>query len=104
VPLLTVRELAELDDDDVLVFHRGYKPIRARRMGITDYPILRERQDLTPPPVPLLPPPEPPMFLPSWQRRYLHTGALRLDPGPYPLYAPEIASRWPVMLREEETH
>jgi type IV secretory pathway TraG/TraD family ATPase VirD4 len=102
VPLLTVRELAELDDDDVLVFHRGYKPIRARRMGITDYPILRERQDLTPPPVPLLPAPEPPTFLPSWQRRSLKAGAFRLDPGPYPLYAPETTAPWPVMLREEE--
>src|SRR3954463_5557614 len=76
VPLLTVRELAELDDDDVLVFHRGYKPIRARRMGVSDYPILQGRQDLTPPPVPLLPRPVPHTFLPSWQRRYIHAGAL----------------------------
>jgi hypothetical protein len=103
VPLLTVRELAELDDHDVLVFHRGYKPIRARRMGITDYPILHERQNLTPPPVPLLPRPVQPTLLPSWQRRYLNAGALRLDPGPYPLYAPEAVAHWPVMYRDEET-
>jgi type IV secretory pathway TraG/TraD family ATPase VirD4 len=102
VPLLTVRELAELDDEDVLVFHRGYKPIRARRMGITDYPILQARQDIAPPPVPLLPPAEPNEFLPLWRRRYLQPGALRLDPGAYPLYAPEAAVHWPVMIREEE--
>jgi type IV secretion system protein VirD4 len=102
VPLLTVRELAELDDDDVLVFHRGYKPIQARRMGVSDYPILQGRQDLTPPPVPLLPRPVPHTFLPSWQRRSIQAGALRLDSGPYLLYAPETVARWPVMLREEE--
>jgi type IV secretory pathway TraG/TraD family ATPase VirD4 len=103
VPLLTVRELAELDDDDMLVFHRGYKPIRARRMGVADYPILQERQDLTAPPVPLLPAPEPHPFLPSWQRRYIQPGAFRLDPGPYPLFAPATVARWPVMLGEEGT-
>jgi type IV secretory pathway TraG/TraD family ATPase VirD4 len=102
VPLLTVRELAELDDDDVLVFHRGYKPIRARRMGITDYPALQERQNLAPPPVPLLSRPTPPEFLPLWRRRSLQTGALRLDAGAYPLYAPEAVAHWPVMYRDEE--
>src|SRR5690242_14842875 len=40
VPLLTIRELAELDDEAVLVFHRNYKPIRAKRMGIMEHPVL----------------------------------------------------------------
>jgi type IV secretion system protein VirD4 len=101
VPLLTVRELAELDDEDVLVFHRGFKPIRAKRMGITEYPVLRERQHLAPPPLPLLPSPQPPAYLPHWRRRYLQAGALRLTAGAYPLYAREAVAHWPVMYREE---
>src|SRR5215217_5591968 len=53
VPLLTVWELAELDDEDILVFHRGYKPIRARRMGTAEFPVLHERHLLEPPELPL---------------------------------------------------
>jgi hypothetical protein len=71
-------------------------------MGITDYPLLQGRRDIAPPPVPLLPRSVLPTLLPSWQRRSLNAGALRLDPGAYPLYAPEALARWPVMLREEE--
>jgi type IV secretory system conjugative DNA transfer VirD4/TraG family protein len=92
VPLLTVRELAELDDEEILVFHRGYKPIRARRMGITDYPVLHERHLLAPPPLPLLAPLPLPPLLPSWQHQPLPSGqfrlkhgANRLDAGAYPL-------------------
>jgi type IV secretory pathway TraG/TraD family ATPase VirD4 len=83
VPLLTIRELAELGDDDILVFHRNYKPIQAQRMGFAKYPELALRQQIAPPPVPLLPPAPQPSFLPPWQQRSVGPGRYRIDPGQF---------------------
>jgi type IV secretory pathway TraG/TraD family ATPase VirD4 len=102
VPLLTVRQIAELDDEEIIVLHRNFKPIQAKRMSIEKYPVLVERQQLAAPPVSLLPPPELPPFLPNWRRRYLHHGALRLDAGAYPLFAPEAVAQWPIMYRNDD--
>jgi type IV secretory pathway TraG/TraD family ATPase VirD4 len=32
VSLMTVQDIAELDDDEIIVLHRNRKPIRAKRM------------------------------------------------------------------------
>jgi type IV secretory pathway TraG/TraD family ATPase VirD4 len=98
IPLLSVRQLAEMDDEDVIIFHRNYKPMQAHRMGVEPYPELVTRQ-----PIFALPAPTPLPRFRRWHRRYLQPGASRLDPGPYALYAPETVARWPVMYRDEET-
>ena len=87
----------------IIVLHRHFKPIQAHRMSIDNYPALVERQQLAAPPVPRLPQPQPHTALPTWRRRYLQPGAMRLNSGPYPLYAPETVAHWPVMVRGEET-
>jgi type IV secretory pathway TraG/TraD family ATPase VirD4 len=103
IPLLSVRQIAEMDDEDIIVLHRNYKPIQAHRMSIDKYPALVERQQLATPPVPCLPHSQPQMSLPNRPRRFLQPGALGLNSGPYPLYAPETVAHWPVMVRDETT-
>ena len=71
-------------------------------MSIDKYPVLAQRQQLTAPPAPLLPRPQLAPILPTWRRRYLQSGAMRLTAGAYPLFAPEDLARWPVMYGEEE--
>ena len=96
IPLLTVRQIAELGDEDVIILHRNFKPIQAYRMSVERYPVLVKRQHMDVPPVPLLPSPHLPPFLPNWRRRYL-------QPGAYSLFGPGDMARWPVIKREEET-
>jgi hypothetical protein len=92
-----------MDDEDVIIFHRNYKPIQAHRMGVESYPELVTRQQIAAPPIFALPAPTPLPRFPRWHQRYLQSGASRLSPGPYALYAPETLARWPVMYRDEET-
>jgi type IV secretory pathway TraG/TraD family ATPase VirD4 len=103
IPLLSVRQIAELDDEEIIVLHRHFKPIQAHRMSIDKYPALIERQQLAAPPVPRLPHPHLHPSFPTWRRRALQPGAVRLNAGAYPLYAPEAVAQWPVMVSKEET-
>jgi type IV secretion system protein VirD4 len=56
VPLLTARDISELDPDEIIVFHANRKPIRARRMDWRAFPILAQRRALPPPQLSALPP------------------------------------------------
>ena len=59
VPLLTAWEIQyDLNDDDVLGFHRNRRlpPFRATRMDWRDFSVLTQRAAMAAPPVPVLPP------------------------------------------------
>jgi type IV secretion system protein VirD4 len=55
VPLLTAREISELDPDAIIAFHSNRKPIRAKRMDWRDHPILVERRHIKAPKLNSLP-------------------------------------------------
>ncbi len=55
IPVMSARELQEMNDKHAIIFHRNYKPIKALRLKWWQSPILRKRQDLTPPELPELP-------------------------------------------------
>jgi type IV secretory pathway TraG/TraD family ATPase VirD4 len=55
-PLLASQDIALLTDQDVIAFHRNYRPLKLRRMDWRDYPLLTKRRTITPPPVAKLPP------------------------------------------------
>jgi type IV secretory pathway TraG/TraD family ATPase VirD4 len=42
-PLLSIQEIMQLKDTDVLAWHRGYKPLKLKRMDWRDFLILRQR-------------------------------------------------------------
>jgi type IV secretion system protein VirD4 len=50
VPLLTARDINELNEDEIIAFHSNRKPIRAKRMDWRAVPILKKRR-ATPPPI-----------------------------------------------------
>ena len=56
VPLLTARDITELDSTDIIAFHANYKPFRGKRMDWRKFPTLRQRHNLPPPVLPALPP------------------------------------------------
>src|SRR5207302_789670 len=49
VPLLTARDISELDPDEIIAFHSNRKPIRAKRMDWRAFPILKQRRAIPPP-------------------------------------------------------
>jgi type IV secretory pathway TraG/TraD family ATPase VirD4 len=51
IPLLTARDINELDEDEIIAFHSNRKPIRAKRMDWRGFPILKKRR-ATPAPTP----------------------------------------------------
>jgi type IV secretion system protein VirD4 len=55
-PLLTSQDIALLTDQDVIAFHRNYRPLKLTRMDWRDYPLLTKRRTITPPSVEKLPP------------------------------------------------
>jgi type IV secretory pathway TraG/TraD family ATPase VirD4 len=55
LPLLTIRELAELSDEKVLGFHADTKPFLINRMNWHIHPAFNHWHHLKPPPVPVLP-------------------------------------------------
>jgi type IV secretion system protein VirD4 len=55
VPLLTARDINELDEDEIIAFHSNRKPIRAKRMDWRGFPILKKRRAVTPPTLKPLP-------------------------------------------------
>ena len=44
VSLMTVQDIAELADEEIIVLHRNRKPIRAKRMDWRDFPQLTAEQ------------------------------------------------------------
>ena len=55
IPLVTIPEMAELDDTDCIILHRNLKPIRAKRMDPRNYPTLRRLMAIPAPVLPVLP-------------------------------------------------
>jgi hypothetical protein len=55
LPLLSIRELAELSDDKVLGFHADKKPFLINRMNWHTHLVFNHWHTMTPPPVPMLP-------------------------------------------------
>jgi type IV secretion system protein VirD4 len=55
IPLLTSQEIKQMKDEDIIGFHRLLPPFTAKRMDWRHYPILRQRQAIPPPLLPLLP-------------------------------------------------
>ena len=55
IPLMTAQEIKQLQDEDILGFHRLLPPFRAKRMDWRTYPILVQRHGLPPPALAPLP-------------------------------------------------
>jgi type IV secretory pathway TraG/TraD family ATPase VirD4 len=55
IPLMTAQEIKLLSDEDIIGFRSGLRPFRAKRMNWQRFPLLRQRQTIPPPKVPLLP-------------------------------------------------
>jgi type IV secretion system protein VirD4 len=49
IPLLTAQEIKQMQDEDIIGFHRQLPPFLATRMDWRRFPILKERQALPPP-------------------------------------------------------
>jgi len=56
VAVLTVRELMELNDRDIIFFYKNLKPGRGIRLEYWGSPLLEKRRAIPPPPVRQLPP------------------------------------------------
>jgi type IV secretory pathway TraG/TraD family ATPase VirD4 len=59
VPLMTVQDVAELDDEEIIILHRNRKPIRAKRMDFRNFPELARLTVASPSALPTLPEPAP---------------------------------------------
>ena len=53
IPLMTAGEIMLLDDEEVMCFRGGVRPFRARRIDIRRFPVLKQRQAIPPPPLPV---------------------------------------------------
>src|SRR4029450_5967982 len=49
VPLLSARDINELDEDEIIAFYSNRKPIRAKRMDWRSFPLLTKRRAIAPP-------------------------------------------------------
>jgi type IV secretion system protein VirD4 len=56
VPLMTVQDITELSETEIIGIHRNLKPFRAKRMDWREFPSLAARTKLPPPKLPKLPP------------------------------------------------
>jgi type IV secretory pathway TraG/TraD family ATPase VirD4 len=54
-PLLSIPEITQLKDADVLVWHRAYKPLKLKRMDWRAFPLLMQRRNISPPQLQPLP-------------------------------------------------
>jgi type IV secretion system protein VirD4 len=68
VPLLTSRDISELDLDDIIAFFSNRKPFRAKRMDWRAFPILKQRRSILPPPLSALPQLEKSLAPSLWRR------------------------------------
>ena len=50
---MTAGEIMLLDDEEVMCFRGGVRPFRARRIDIRRFPVLKQRQAIPPPPLPV---------------------------------------------------
>ena len=55
VPLMTVQDITQLAETELIGIHRNLKPFRATRMDWRLFPHLAQRTKLTPPELPILP-------------------------------------------------
>lgn len=55
IPLLSSQDIALLSDEQVIAFHRNYRPMKLTRCDWRKYPNLVKRQGMKPPPVSSLP-------------------------------------------------
>jgi type IV secretion system protein VirD4 len=55
IPLLTAQEIKQMEDEDIIVFHRLLPPFTAKRMDWRQYPTLVQRQAIPAPQLLLLP-------------------------------------------------
>jgi hypothetical protein len=55
VPLLTAQEIKQLEDEDVLGFHRRLPPFQAKRMDWRRFGELAKRRGMSAPRLPILP-------------------------------------------------
>jgi type IV secretory pathway TraG/TraD family ATPase VirD4 len=67
VSLMTVQDITELTDTEIIGIHRNLKPFRAKRMDWREFPHLVKRTKTPPPQLPALPPA--PEILPLSQGR-----------------------------------
>jgi type IV secretion system protein VirD4 len=56
IPLLSSQEITQLQDEDVIVWHRNYKPMKVKRMDWRAFGLLKKRHSYEPPPLIPLPP------------------------------------------------
>jgi type IV secretory pathway TraG/TraD family ATPase VirD4 len=56
VSLMTVQDITELSETEIIGIHRNLKPFRAKRMDWRDFPHLAARTKTAPPPLPELAP------------------------------------------------
>jgi type IV secretory pathway TraG/TraD family ATPase VirD4 len=79
LPLLTARDINELELNEIIAFHSNYKPFRGKRMDWRAFPELVRRQALPPPPFAALPQ-VPEMLLPLRGRRQESWPRSAIDP------------------------
>jgi type IV secretion system protein VirD4 len=65
VPLMTAQAIKQMEDTDIIGFHRRMPPFRAKRMDWRDFPELAKRRGIQPPQLPALPA----LDEASWQRK-----------------------------------
>jgi type IV secretory pathway TraG/TraD family ATPase VirD4 len=56
VSLMTVQDITELSESEIIGIHRNLKPFRAKRMDWREFPHLVKRTKILPPQLPALPP------------------------------------------------
>jgi|RhiMetdeSRZDD1v2_1073273.scaffolds.fasta_scaffold47316_3 type IV secretion system protein VirD4 len=84
-PVLTPRDINELDPEEIIGFFYNLKPFRARRMDWRNFPVLVKRRALPPPPVAPLP------KFPAVPIETLAVGMRRSDKG---WSVPEFSTPW----------
>jgi type IV secretion system protein VirD4 len=68
IPLLTAQDIIQLGHDEIIGWHSNRKPFRARRMDWRAFPILRQRREIPPPQLSVLPQLEENLPTSPWRR------------------------------------
>ena len=56
IPLLASQDIGLMTDEEVIAWHRNYRPLKLKRMNWLEHPVLVARRNMTPPKVWPLPP------------------------------------------------
>jgi type IV secretion system protein VirD4 len=56
IPLLTSQDIMQLEDEEIICFHRRLPPFQIKRMDWRNHPILKQRRNIPVPQLPMLPP------------------------------------------------